>query len=119
MADKMTQVKALNHVLGMDIDLPTDVREKLEGMVETISKKNSKSDKPTANQLENERLKIEILDFMEIDKTYTITDLNKNCSAIADLSNQKINSLVRQLKNDELVIREEIKGTAYFRKAKV
>lgn len=115
--EKMTQVKALNYVLNMEVELPTDVKDKLMSMVETISKKNSKDGKPTANQLANEKLKDEILDFMEIGKSYTITDLLKKCPAVSELSNQKINSLVRQLKNDELVIREEVKGTAYFKKA--
>jgi predicted transcriptional regulator len=47
-------------------------------------------------------------------KAYTITDLIKSIPAIADLTNQRVSALVRQLKDEELVTRKEEKGKAYF-----
>jgi hypothetical protein len=47
-------------------------------------------------------------------KAYTITEIQKG---VGIESNQKASALVRQLKVDELVIRSEEKGKAYFRKA--
>jgi DNA-binding transcriptional regulator GbsR (MarR family) len=45
---------------------------------------------------------------------YTITELGK---LVGVESNQKVSALVRQLKMDNLVVRSEEKGKAYFTKA--
>lgn len=48
---------------------------------------------------------------------YTITDLMKSVPELADLSNQRVSALVRQLKDSGSVIRTEEKRKAYFHKA--
>ena len=53
---------------------------------------------------------------MEYGKKYTITDLMKSIPEIADLSNQRVSALVRQLMEDKLVERTEEKRKAYFEK---
>ena len=47
----------------------------------------------------------------------TITDIQKNVAECADLSNQKVSALVRQLKDAGLVIKTEDKRKSYFSKA--
>lgn len=118
MTDKMTNSKALAFVLGME-GIPTDVREKLVNIKASIDKKNSAERKPTATQTENVGLKVAILEGMESGKAYTIGDLMKEIPALADLTNQRVSALVRQLKDDGLVVREEIKRKAYFTKVEV
>ena len=76
-------------------------------------KKNA-SRKPTKAQEENENIKSSILEFMEVGKSYTITEIQK---AMGRDSNQKTSALVRQLKDGGLVVRSEVKGKAYFTKA--
>ena len=53
---------------------------------------------------------------MEVGKKYTITDLMKEVVELADLSNQRVSALVRQLKEEGLVERTEEKRKAYFSK---
>lgn len=118
MTDKMTNSKALAFVLGME-GIPTDVREKLVNIKASIDKKNSAERKPTATQTENVGLKSAILVGMESGKAYTIGDLMKAIPELADLTNQRVSALVRQLKDDGLVVREEIKRKAYFTKVEV
>lgn len=118
MTDKMTNSKALAFVLGME-GIPTDVREKLVNIKASIDKKNSAERKPTATQTENVGLKVAILEGMESGKAYTIGDLMKEIPELADLTNQRVSALVRQLKDDGLVVREEIKRKAYFTKVEV
>ena len=86
-------------------------------MKEQFVKKNSAERKPTATQTENAGLKVAILDAMEEGKQYTITDLMKSVPELADLSNQRVSAIVRQLKDEGEVVREEIKRKAYFSKA--
>ncbi len=114
--EKMTNVKAIDYVLA-NAELPTEVKEKLEKMKEQFVKKNSAERKPTATQTENAGLKVAILDAMEEGKQYTITDLMKSVPELADLSNQRVSAIVRQLKDEGEVVREEIKRKAYFSKA--
>lgn len=118
MTEKMTNSKALAFVLGME-GIPSDVREKLVNIKASIDKKNSAERKPTATQTENVGLKSAILGGMESGKAYTIGDLMKAIPELADLTNQRVSALVRQLKDDGLVVREEIKRKAYFTKVEV
>ena len=112
--EKMTNVKAINYVLE-NCNVPSDVAEKLTKMKEQFVKKNSAERKPTANQVENAGLKTAILDFLAENKgAYTVTDLMKSVSALADLSNQRVSALVRQLVEDGSVVRTEEKRKAYF-----
>jgi DNA-binding transcriptional regulator GbsR (MarR family) len=53
---------------------------------------------------------------MIVGQKYTITDLMKSVPELADLSNQRVSALVRQLKDADLVVRTEEKRKAYFEK---
>lgn len=113
--EKMTNVKALEVVLTME--LTDEVREKIEKIRDSYAKKSaSRTDKPTKEQRENADLKVAILDAMEVGKAYTISEMMKEFECLKGYANQKISALVRQLKEDNLVNREEIKRKAYFTK---
>ena len=114
--EKMTNVKAIEYVMENCV-LPDDVKEKLGKMKDQFVKKNSAERKPTANQTENANLKVAILGGMATGKAYTITDLMKCIPELSDLSNQRVSAIVRQLKDEGSVTREEIKRKAYFTKA--
>lgn len=77
------------------------------------AKKNS-SRKPTKEQEANAELKAKIIEAMEDNKFYTVTQIQKLVGAD---SFNKINALVKQLLVAELVVRTEEKGRAYFSKA--
>ena len=115
MTNKMTYVKALEIAIKA-VEDNKEVAEKLEALKASIAKKNSAERKPTVTQKANEGYKTAILEFMEIGKKYTITDLMKEVVELADLSNQRVSALVRQLKEEELVERTEEKRKAYFSK---
>lgn len=85
--------------------------------LELLARKNSADKKPTAAQVANESIKQAILDGMEDNRLYTITEIQKEIPACAELTNQKISALVRQLKTDNLVVKTEDKRKAYFSKA--
>lgn len=118
MTNKMTYVKALEIAMKA-VEDNKEVTEKLEALKESISKKNSAERKPTATQKANEEYKKAILSFMEVGKKYTISELMKEIVELADLSNQRVSALVRQLKDSGLVERTEEKRKAYFSKKAV
>lgn len=94
-----------------------ELLEFIDHEVELLNKKNStKSAKPTQKQLENEKLKDIILAEMG-DKSMTITEMQESISALAELSNQRVSAIVKQLVEDNSLVRTVVKRKAYFAKA--
>lgn len=90
--------------------------EFIDHELELLAKKNSADKKPTAQQTANDGIKGAILEGMAEGKLYTITDLIKEIPDCADLTNQRVSALVRQLMANGSVERVEEKRKAYFRK---
>ena len=89
--------------------------------LELLDKKNAnKSTKPSAVQVANNGIKEEILDCLadEPNKAFTISEMQKLFPCCAELSNQRVSALVRQLVADGKVVRTEDKRKAYFGIAK-
>lgn len=85
--------------------------------LELLEKKNSsKSSTETKTQKENATIKEKLLAEMETGKRYTISEMQKELSCCAELTNQKISALVRQLISENKVTRIEDKRKAYFSK---
>ena len=84
--------------------------------LELLAKKNSAERKPTAKQSENASVKSAIVDEMEDNRLYTISEMIKEFPSCADFTNQRVSALVRQLVADGKVERIEEKRKAYFRK---
>ena len=118
MVDKFTAVKAMLNGEQVENFSVADAIEFINGRIEQVNKKNASGNgerKPTKTQLENEGVKGDILNALSaVGKPATITDLQKSCVELADLSNQKISALLTQLVKANAVIRTEVKGKAHF-----
>ena len=87
----------------------------VEHELELLAKKNASEKKPTAQQVANEGLKSTILDVLtENGGLMTITDIQKSSVELAELSNQRISAIVRQMVGIS-VERVEDKRKAYFK----
>ena len=75
--------------------------------------------KLTPKQKENLALVATILDNMELDTIYSISDMQRKIEVCKELTNQKISSLIRQAMVDGTIERVEVKGKAFFKLAKV
>lgn len=75
--------------------------------------------KLTPKQKENLALVATILDNMELDTIYSISDMQRKIEVCKELTNQKISSLIRQAMSDGTIERVEVKGKAFFKLAKV
>ena len=83
--------------------------------IELLAKKAAGGEKKmTATQKVNEGVKTTILESMEPGKLYSITDMIKQFDCCMDMSNQRVNALVRQLLKEKKVDRIEVKRRAYF-----
>lgn len=96
----------------------------IDGRIEQLAKKNATDRKPTKNQIANTALGKRILDVMELDTVYTISQILKRLDD-ETLNQSKISAVVRGMlietkdgtKNPNGTIERTMeKGVAYFRK---
>lgn len=125
MEKKITYAQALNTVLNNEnIVLASDVREKLEALLASVSKKSGEK-KETAQQVENAEMVERIYQEMERDRTYSIAELLKELPVVADfnakhendMSIQRMANLLRTLVENGKVIKTTEKRRVYYTKA--
>ena len=88
--------------------------EFIDHEVELLTKKNSAEKKPTAQQVANAGIATAIVEGMEPNRLYTVTEVIKSIPQCADLTNQRVSALLRQLVEAGKVKRTEDKRKAYF-----
>lgn len=118
MEKKMTYVMALDVVLNGEV-ITDEVREKLEALKASVSKKSKGEKKPSAKQVANAEKRMVLLSELEDGRAYTITQMTKEIPCVMGESVSKVSYLIRSLKDEGLVDREVIKGTAYFTKVEI
>lgn len=79
-----------------------------------LDKKSTAEKKPTAVQVANEGIKVAIAEGMTANTLYTVTDIQKGIPACAELSNQRVSALLRQMVEAGVIVRTEDKRKAYF-----
>lgn len=116
--ESFTEIKEILKSLGKDT-----LAEVMEHELELLAKKNSADKKPTAIQVENEKFKELIIEFMVEGEKYTITDFIKSIPELNEKTNQKVSAIVKQMYADEdkgqkvedfPLVRVEEKRKAYF-----
>lgn len=113
---KTTNKTALTYVIkNYGEELPSEVLEKLEGMVAQLEKRSATERKPSARQLENEVLKGKILETMEPNRWYSIAEMVKEFLFFpADITPQRCSALMTQLADAGKVKREVVKRKVLF-----
>jgi hypothetical protein len=110
---KMTKAQMFAQIKA-NYPLTEDEVKFIDHELELLSKKNSAEKKPTAQQTANEAIKVAIVEGMERNRVYTVTEVIKSVPACADMTNQRVSALLRQLVDAGLVKRTEDKRKAYF-----
>ena len=119
---KMTKRDYFNQLLALDeVKGNENLVKFIEHELELLAKKNASGEgKLTATQIANNGIKEEILECManEPNRLFTISEMQKLFPCCAEMSNQRVSALVRQLVNDGKVERLEEKRKAVFRIAR-
>lgn len=114
---KMTYVSALTDLLN-GAEMTAEHMEKFSALRDQLAKRNaSKSSaekKPTKTQKENDHIKGVIAALMADGKARTITDIMNDLPMLNDLSSQRVNAIVKQMKDAGALTREVVKRKAYF-----
>ena len=113
---KKTQRDFYNELLALAIN--DEQKDFINGRIAQLDKKSaSKGKVVTATQKDNQILKEKILAEMEVGKAYTVTAMLKELDCVAELTNQKVSALMKQLVEDNLVVKTEDKRKSFFTKA--
>lgn len=125
MEKKITYAQALNTVLSNEnIVLASDVREKLEALLASVSKKSGEK-KDTAQQVENAEMVERIYQEMASGRTYSMAELLKELPVVADfnakhengMSTPRMANLLKTLVDGGRVIKTTEKRRVYYTKA--
>ena len=105
--------KEMYEVIKAELSENEDVVAFCDHEIELLSRKRSKSSKPTAKQVENEALKERILGILgESETPMTIPEVIDSLGE--KHTSQKISSLMSQLIKGEKVVKTYEKKVAYF-----
>ena len=110
---KMTKRDYFNAILSK-YPLTDAEKDFVKHELELLEKKNSSEKKPTAQQVANDSIKTAIAEGMTPNRLYTVTEIQKEIPECAELCNQRVSALLRQMKDDGIVTRTEDKRKAYF-----
>ena len=111
---KLTKKDYFNELKGLVSDRQ-DLVDFIDHEIELLSKKSSRTT-PTKTQVENEKIKEKIVaTLVELDKYAAITDIQNANTELANLSNQKISALLKQLYDNKIIEKVIDKKKAYFK----
>ena len=118
---KMTKKDYFNALLnipavGTNDELVAFIEHELE-LLERKSEKKAGDKKPTAVQLENEKLKKAIAEQMEPNRLYAIAEMVKIFPECEGLSTPKMSSVLNQMVNEGKVVKETDKRKIYWKLA--
>ena len=122
---RITKTDRFNELLNLDaVKNNPDLVDFINHEIELLANKNKTAGgtrKPTATQVANAELKAKMLDFMEVGKKYTVSELIKSVPELNDLTTSKVSALLRQMRDDTPdgtgeIHRTEEKGKTYFAK---
>ena len=113
MEKKITKRMVLEHLIENYAN-DTMVVDYAKHEIELLDNKKASNTK-TKTQIENESIKNVIVDTLtELAKYVTITELQNANTELAELSNQKISALLKQLVDNKVVNKQVDKKKAYF-----
>ena len=122
MANKKTTKREYYELIKSKLADNTEIVAFCDHEIELLENRKKTADgekKLTPKQKENLALVATILDNMEVDTIYSISDMQRKIEVCKELTNQKISSLIRQAMVDGTIERVEVKGKAFFKLAKV
>ena len=113
---KLTYAKAIELILAGE-EMTAEIREKLEALHVSLTKKSASEKSMTAKQKENAPIKEAIFAHMSADpdRLFTITEIMKEVPECAELTNQRVSALVRQFIDTNQVERVSDTRKSYFR----
>lgn len=112
----MTKKEMFNALLAMEsVQENEELKKGLEHELELLENKNNREKKPTANQIQNEVLKNQILEYIQENGKKAVRELIVEVESLNTLSTSKVSALVTALtKEHKLSNTETVKKVRYY-----
>ena len=111
---KITKRERFNSLLSLsEVQANADLVAFIEHEIELLDKKNSSEKKLTVQQIANEGIKNAIVEGMEENRLYTVTELIKEITECNELTNQRVSALLRELISEGKVVKAVDKRRSY------
>ena len=115
---RITRRERFNSLLSLsEVQANADLVAFIEHEIELLDKKNSSEKKLTVQQIANEGIKDAIVEGMEENRLYTVTELIKEITECNELTNQRVSALLRQLISEGKIVKTIDKRKSYFQLA--
>ena len=115
---KITKRERFNSLLSLsEVQADADLVAFIEHEIELLDKKNSSEKKLTVQQIANEGIKDAIVEGMEENRLYTVTEIIKEVAECNELTNQRVSDLLSQLIYEGKVVKTVDKSKSYFQLA--
>jgi hypothetical protein len=111
----MTYSQAITNAINGN--LTTETIERLTALKVQLDKKAGAERKPTVKQQANETLRAELVEFINENAEgdgFTVTDILKQCPAVAGDSNQHVSAVLRQAVQKGEISKGSVKRRTYF-----
>ena len=95
-----------------EVKADAELSEFIAHEIELLSRKRSRSSAPTKRQIENEKVKEDIMKVLT-DEGQTVTEILASLED-ASLTNQRVSALLNQMKKAGSVAKETVKGKSLF-----
>lgn len=115
MTKRMTYSQAITNAINGN--LTTETIERLTALKVQLDKKAGAERKPTVKQQANETLRGELVEFINENfegDGFTVTDILKECPAVAGDSNQHVSAVLRQAVQKGEISKGSVKRRTYF-----
>lgn len=112
----MTKKELFNALLAMEeVQGNEEIKKGIEHEIELLESKNNREKKPTANQIQNEALKNQILEYIRENGKKAVRELIVEVESLNTLSTSKVSALVTSLcKERKLSNTETVKKVRYY-----
>ena len=114
-AKKITKRERFNSLLSLsEVQADADLVAFIEHEIELLDKTNSGEKKLTAQQTAHAGSKADLVEGMEENRLYTVTEIIKEVAECNELTNQRASALLRQLKDEGKVVKTVDKRKSSF-----
>jgi hypothetical protein len=112
----MTKKEMFTAIMNVDaVAENAEMVEFLQKQIELLDKKSASPKKPTAKQIENEKFKELIVDYLEnADAPKCIKEIIEQIPEFKDFSNQKVCRLLTDMVNAKILNKDYVKKTPYY-----
>ena len=110
----MTKIEMLTSIREA-VAANSEMVEFIDHEIELLQRKASTPRKPTATQIENDKFREAIADFLyKINTPQTVKEIVANVEGLADLSNQRVTHLLTALRKAGAIKRTVVKKVPYY-----